>query len=84
MPPSYPGFRLRNASDMVAKYMSEGGTELGAGQTGEIWLKGPNVTRRTLPRGQHIVSSFSLSSTYRNTEIMEEGVITTVDSFHHA
>ena len=28
---------------MTAKYMSEDGTELEFGQTGELWLKGPNV-----------------------------------------
>lgn len=28
---------------MTAKYVSEDGTELAPGQTGELWLKGPNV-----------------------------------------
>ena len=28
---------------MTAKYMSEDGTELESGQTGELWVKGPNV-----------------------------------------
>jgi 4-coumarate--CoA ligase len=29
--------------NQIAKYMSEDGTEVPAGQTGELWLKGPNV-----------------------------------------
>jgi 4-coumarate--CoA ligase len=29
--------------NMLAKYISASGTELGPGETGELWLRGPNV-----------------------------------------
>jgi 4-coumarate--CoA ligase len=29
--------------NMLAKYISASGHELGPGETGELWLRGPNV-----------------------------------------
>lgn len=39
----YPGSVGRLLPNQVAKYMNPEGKEVAAGQTGELWIKGPNV-----------------------------------------
>lgn len=55
--------------NMLAKYMSEDGTELEAGQTGELWLKGPNVMLGYLNNPTATAASITLDGYYKTGDV---------------
>lgn len=54
---------------MVAKYMSEDGTELEAGQTGELWLKGPNLMLGYLNNPTATAASITSDGYYKTGDV---------------
>ncbi|RPB24873.1 acetyl-CoA synthetase-like protein [Terfezia boudieri ATCC MYA-4762] len=55
--------------NMLAKYMSEDGTELEAGQTGELWLKGPNVMLGYLNNPTATAASITPDGYYKTGDV---------------
>lgn len=54
---------------MLAKYMSEDGIELEAGQTGELWLKGPNVMLGYLNNPTATAASITPDGYYKTGDV---------------